>query len=153
MDVVNNETMTPHQQIDFIFLHLKEKIQYGGSYGYNNLWFRVEKTPETKINKTLFNEIIERLKQDNLITETKLEDAQPVYHITFKGLLFDGYEKEYELARQEKERLERIEDETLNVSRRMNRLTWIIMIGTAIAALYYLLEILNHWLNIYPKSK
>lgn len=87
--------MTSLEQIDFVFFFIRDKIQVGGNWGYNNIWNHVEKTTEAKINKTLFNEIIAKLKEDGLVTEVILEAAQPTYHVTFKGLIFDGYNKQW----------------------------------------------------------
>ncbi len=87
--------MTPLEQIDFVFFFIRDKIQVGGNWGYNNIWNHVEKTTEAKINKTLFNEIIDKLKEDGLVTEVIQEAAQPTYHVTFKGLIFDGYNKQW----------------------------------------------------------
>lgn len=144
--------MTPYEQIDFVFFYLKEKIQYGGSYGYQNILNRVIATPEANIKVTLLNEILLRLEQDGFITKSIIPNAQPVYQITFKGLLFDGYTKSHQ-ALNEKERFENyVQSQNIKNGKYLNRLTLILAIVTGIAAVYYILEILNHWFCIYPRK-
>ena len=143
--------MTSLEQIDFVFFFIRDKIQVGGNWGYNNIWNHVEKTTEAKINKTLFNEIIAKLKEDGLVTEVNQEAVQPTYHVTFKGLIFDGYNQQWFDSQKENDELKSLR-QTSNVnSLKMTRLTKWVMFGTSIAAIYYLLEILNHWFCIYPK--
>lgn len=141
--------MTPLQQIDFVFFYIREKISIGVHWGYFNIWTHVQKTPETKINQTLFDEIILKLKEDGLLTEINNLGSQPTYHVTFKGLTFNGYVSEQQTLQMERERLRILDEKTLKLTSWTTRLTWIIAIGTFVAAIYYLLEILNHWICIY----
>ncbi len=144
--------MTPLEQIDFVFFFIRDKIQVGGNWGYNNIWNHVEKTTESNINKTLFNEIINKLKEDELITEVDQKDAQPTYHLTFKGLIFEGYKQQWSDLQKENNEIKSLRKTSNINSLKMTRLTRWVMIGTSIAAIYYLLEILNHWFCIYPKK-
>jgi len=144
--------MTPLEQIDFVFFYLKDKIQAGGSWGYYNISNYIDKCPETKINKVMLTEIVQKLKDDGYITEKQMPEAQPVYHVTFKGLIFEGYTKEYETSMKETVWLKNIQIQTLTTSRKLNILTWIIAIGTGIAAIYYILEIFSHWFCIHTKN-
>jgi len=144
--------MTPLEQIDFVFFFIRDKIQVGGNWGYNNIWNHVEKTTEAKINKTLFNEIINKLKEDELITEVIQEAAQHTYHVTFKGLIFEGYKQQWSESQRENNELKSLRQTSHINSLKMTRLTWWVMIWTSIAAIYYLLEILNHLFCIYPKN-
>lgn len=143
--------MTPYEKIDFVFFDLKDRIQAGGKWGYHTLWHRVQKSPEKGINKTMFDEIIRKLKADDYITETPTDDGQPVYNITFKGLLFDGYGEEQGEAQRENTRLKFLEDRTLLIAERVKTLTVWITVATVIASLYSLLEILDKLFCIYPK--
>jgi len=142
--------VTPLEQIDFVFFYLREKVTSGGHWGYQNIWFHVKGASETGINKTLLDEIIVKLKDDGLITEINNLDSQSTYHVTFKGLTFNGYASEKQSLQAEKERLKILDEKTLKLTSWTTRLTWIIAIGTFVAAIYYLLEILNHWFCIYP---
>jgi hypothetical protein len=142
--------MTPLEQIDFVFFYIRDKITTGADWGYFNIWIHVKKTPETGINKTLLDEIIFKLIEDGLLTEINNLGGQKTYHITFKGLTFNGYVSEQSSLQMEKERLKILDEKTLNLTSWTTRLTLIIAFGTAIVAIYYLLEILNHWLCIYP---
>lgn len=130
--------MTPLEKIDFVFFHIKDKIQVGGYWGYHNIWNYVKATSKADINETMFNEIIQKLKDDGYITEKQIPDAQPVYNLTFTGSLFDGYNKN--------------QVKIQKLSRETRFLTVVVSIGTGVAAIYYLFEILNHWYYIYPKK-
>lgn len=141
--------MIPLDQIDLVFFHIRDKIQTGGNWGYNNIWNFVEQTSEAKINKTLFNEIIKKLKEDELISEIIQEGYQSTYHITFKGLIFEGYKQQWTDSQLEKDELKSLRHASHINSLKMTRLTRWVMIGTSIAAIYYLLEILNHWFCIF----
>lgn len=124
--------MTSLEQIDFVLFYIKEKIQYGGSYGFKNIWFHVEKTPETDITTpTLLKEILKRLLDDGFITETTHPEAQNVYHLTFKGVLFQGYKKE-----------------AFN-KRVKNTLYIVSLVAVIIAGLYYSLEIYKSLIQLF----
>jgi hypothetical protein len=126
--------MTPFEKIDFVFFYIKDKIQVGGHWGYNNIWNYVERTPEIGINKIMFDEIIKKLKEDGYITEKNIPEAQPVYNMTFKGLLFNGYNQEYKET-------QKLQQNVASLSSRTFWLTVVIALGTLIAAIYYLIEI------------
>jgi len=147
---INRKQMTPLEQIDFVFFYIRDKIQVGGDWGYNNVWNHVEKTTEANINKTLFNEIINKLKEDELITED-IGGPQLTYHVTFKGLIFEGYNLQWSNSQREINELKSLRTSSQSNSEKMTKLTNWVMIGTTIAALYYFLEILNHWFCIYSK--
>lgn len=132
--------MTPLEKIDFIFLYLKEQTQYGGSWGYQNIENRVLKTPEAEISITMLKEILERLKRDNLITESLSSQSQPVFHLTFDGVLFDGYQKQKLENQKEQERTKFLAEKMVNLSARMTRLTFWIMFGTLMMAAYAIFQ-------------
>ena len=132
--------MTPLEKIDFIFLYLKEQTQYGGSWGYQNVENRVLKTPEAEISITLLKEILERLKRDNFITETPVTSGVSVYHLTFEGVLFDGYQKQKLENQKEQERIQSLAEKTVNLSERLTSLTFWIMFGTLTMAAYAIFQ-------------
>lgn len=153
--------INPYKQIDAIFFYIKKKIALGASINSEYIWnLFVDKTPELEINKLMFSEIISKLIEDGYITELrKANEGQDVttYHVTFKGQIFEGYESQQKLLNEQKARLADLEnrsrefqDETTNNAKRLNVLTVILALGTSIAAIYYLLEILNNWVRIYP---
>ena len=80
--------------------------------------------------------IIRKLKKDGYIEEL-IFDEVPHYYKTFDGSLFreqGGYYKRNEL-----------ENSTLKMHKTTFFLTWILAIGTSVAALYYLSELLIKW--------
>ena len=115
--------MKPLEQIDFVFFYIKEHTQSGGSVSEFAIKDRVERTPEKNITPTLLKEIINRLKTDKFITDVILPETQPIYNLTFEGVLFRGYEKE-----------------AFN-KRIKNILYSVSLIAVIIAGLYYLIEI------------
>lgn len=119
--------MTPLKQIDFVFFYLKEKIQVGGSWGYQNIWSYVERTPETGITTpSLLRDILNRLVDDDFITETILPESQPVYRLTFKGALFVGYNK-------------------TEFNEKVKNILYIVsLVAIIIAGIYYALEIYKY---------
>lgn len=139
--------MTDLEKIDFVLTFIKIKMEVSAYWGYGIIWTHVEKTTELKINKTLFDEIINKLKEDCYIVDNETKDA---CRVTFKGLTFNGYVSEQLSHQEENARLRTLEEKTLKLTIWTTRLTWIIAIGTFVAAIYYLLEILNHWFCIYP---
>jgi hypothetical protein len=103
--------VTPFEQIDFVFLYIKEHTQYGGSIGYHNIENYVNATPEAGITITMLKEILKRLEDDSYITVRTPEESQTLYHTSFNGLLFDGYKK----AKKKRDR-EAIFQRRLNIS-------------------------------------
>ncbi|MDO9614356.1 MAG: hypothetical protein Q7J86_07490 [Bacteroidota bacterium] len=128
--------MTPLEKIDFVFFFIKDKLKVGGQWGYNNIWNHIEATKDVEINKTMFDEIIKKLKIDGYIVEAEINGSQLVYNLTFVGLLFDGYNS----AQKEIHKLQK-----------QNRiLSWLLVFLTGVSAIYYIFEILNHYFCIYP---
>jgi len=128
---MNSFLMTPLDKIDFVFFYLKDKIEIGGSWGYYNIWNHVEKTPTTGIaSQKLLREILTRLTEDGFITEITQPEAQSTYHLTFKGVLFQGYKKK-----------------ALNTKIK-NALYLASLVAVIIAGLYYLLEIYKDIIEI-----
>lgn len=153
--------MTPYQQIDFVFFYIKDKEQFSASFSTEYIWnLYVSKTLEAGINRMIFDEIIKQLVADGYITELPLSDSpQRMYHVTFKGRSFNGYVEQQTILVENQKRLKALESANLlyqsnsvKNSRNLNYLTIILAIGTSIAAAYYILEILNHWICIYPKK-
>lgn len=151
-------TIDAAKKIDFIFFDFKKKATHGIGISRDYIWnFLVSKTPELEINKTMYDEIIRKLVEDGYVREELAAGSPPTYHLTFNGLSFKGYEEEVNTQNAEKTRLGNLESENqlfqregLNNARRMNLLTLILAIGTGIAAVYYILEILHHCWKIYP---
>lgn len=137
--------MNPLEKIDFVFLFIKDKINVGGNWGYGHVWSHVEKAEEYEINQTLFKEIISKLKEDGLITEVDNYSTAPTYHVTFKGLVFDGYVAERERLDTEKLRLRDLDYKNQKLSHALNKLTCFIAIGTVVAAIYYLIQIFEYF--------
>jgi len=151
--------MIPLEQIDFVFFFIRSREQLSASWSNEYIWnLYISKTPEAGINRTLFEEIIKQLVEDDYIREAPINDSpQKTYHVTFKGRLFKGYVAYQNSLEENNKRISDLEKEnrkfqemTLKNSRYLNRLTFILAFGTGIAALFYLFEILNHWLCIYP---
>ena len=139
--------MTPLEKIDKILYFLKERSDIGAGFSREYIWnLYIEKTPELKINRHLYDEILKKLVEDGYIRETKNSMDQPVYYTTLKGLSFDGYQN--------------IELEVLKLKKKSDLLadrsivlTALVALGTLVSAVYYLLEILNHFYQIYPLPK
>jgi len=144
--------MNPYNQIDFVFSFLKQRSNLSADFGKENIWSHIERTPEMEINRQVFEEILQRLLDDGYIKETLRTDSQATYHLTFNGRIFEGYFNRNESLNEEREWVKNLQVQTLNNSRMLNLVTWIIAIGTLFAAIYYILEILNHWFCIYPKK-
>ena len=145
--------MNSFKQIDFVLSYLKERSELSADFAKENIWNYIRQTPEIGINKQIFDEILQRLVDDGYIKETIREKTQPIYHLTFNGRIFEGYLNRNISLNQEREWLKHLQILTLNNSNKLNLITWIIAIGTLIAAIYYILEILNHCYAIYPVKK
>lgn len=133
------------EKIDFVFEYIKSKKDLDAVFGYVNIRTRVDRTPELGITTQMLNEIIKRLVKDGYIVEQKRPNEQNVYSITFDGLIFEGYVHENASIRKEQERLRTLENHQLELSKRMNFLTSVMAVGTTVAAIYYLIEILKHF--------
>lgn len=136
--------LNPLKQIDAVFLFLKERMQHGGFYGYNNLKNHFDKHPELNITITLLQEILKRMVEDGYITKGEQPNSQPCYRLSFQGLLFDGYEKEKEKRDERAEWEIQTTKQLVKNGKTLNRLTWILVIGTSISAVYYLMEIFRY---------
>lgn len=95
----------------------------------------------------MFKEIIQKLKDDGYITEKQFPDAQPVYNLTFTGLIFDGYNQEH----QQQKDIQKLQQTVFSLSQYTFWLTVVIALGTFVAAVCYSLEILNHFFCLYLK--
>lgn len=151
--------MNPFKQIDFVFFILKERSELSADFSKEYIWDHIKQTPEIEINRQKYEEILQRLLNDGYIKETIKPETQPTYHLTFGGRLFPGYEKEEETLNQNQHKLEALEkansdfqNSSTMSAKKLNLLPLILAIGTLIAALYYVFEILNHWFYIYPEK-
>lgn len=111
-----------------------------------------------------YNAIIQKLVDDGMLSEKDAFDLPPEsrpeeYNITFKGRLWfeaGGYQGERNRLNAENTRVNTVEKRQRAYESNMVLLTWILAIGTSIAALYYLLEIQkNHsdfWNKYYPAA-
>lgn len=144
--------MNPYNQIDFVFLFLKERSELSADFSKEYIWNQIKQTTEIKIDKQVFEEILQRLLDDGYVKEILKPETQPTYHLTFNGRIFEGYFYRNESLNEGREWVKNLQDQTLKNSKWLNRLTWIIAIGTLFSAIYYILETLNHWYCIYPKK-
>lgn len=132
------------KKIDFVLNFFKSKQDLDASFSYTIIENHVKRTSELKITVTMLREILKKLVNDGYITERKQEEGyQSIYHVSFEGLVFEGYVHENEANHKEQERLHTLENRQLALSRRMNALTAIVAVGTIVAAVYYLMEILK----------
>lgn len=141
------------KQIDTVFFYFKEKSQVGGYFDYQDVWEHVQNIKAGITDQAKLNTILARLKEDGFISggDRLNSMSTPTYSISFKGLLFDGYENERTLAIQKNTLLEQQVTRTSEISElnaklavRSYRLTLILAIGTSIAAIYYLMEIAKY---------
>ena len=102
---------------------------------------------EGGISEREVNSILNQLEDDGYIAshgsiESGVQGIVKSYQITYKGnlyLLNGGYKQTFN-----------DKNELRELNRSNKRLQFIIAFGTSIAALYYLLEILNHLFKFYP---
>ena len=123
---------------------VKSKMENSAYWGYGLIWNHVEKTTELKINKTLFAEIINKLKEDGYIVDNETKDS---YRVTFKGLIFKGYVLT-ELDNQEEiQKLKNLRQRTVDLQKQMNRLTGWIVFGTLATVVIGILPLLKEYLK------
>ena len=139
--------MTDLEKIDFVFFYIRDKIKVGGNWGHNNIWTHVEKTPEAEINYTLFTEIINKLKKDGLLIENTPRDSQWTYHVTFEGLIFQGYVNKYSEDQKESQEARNLRQVTVDLQKQMNRLTGWIVFGTLATVVIGILTLLKDYLK------
>ncbi|MDQ2718200.1 MAG: hypothetical protein M3Z26_00360 [Bacteroidota bacterium] len=146
--------MTPYEQIDLVFFYIKNKEELSASFSTEYIWnLFVSKQSDSGINRTMYNEIIKQLVEFGYVAELSLSDtSQKLYHVTFKGRLFNGYVEQQVSLSENNKRIMALENanqkfqiESLRNSHNLNSITWILAIGTTFAALYYLLEILCYF--------
>jgi hypothetical protein len=131
--------MTPLEKIDKILNFLKERSDLSASFSKEYIWnLYISKTPELKINRQLYDEILKQLIEDGYIRENKTEDSQPNYHLALKGLIFDSYQN------QELE-IQKLKSTTQKLTYRNYVLTALIALGTLIAAWYYLTQLWDYY--------
>jgi hypothetical protein len=96
------------------------------------------------------DQVFDKLQKDGYLAFIKgtSKDDPDSYHITFEGQLFEGYLAQYRNKMENSNRIKNLENSTLENAKKLNTLTTWIAIGTIIAAVYYLIEIYNHF---YPK--
>lgn len=85
--------LTPLEKIDQVLDFLKAKSDLSASFSKEYVWnLYIEKTPELKIHRQLYEEIFKKLIEDGYINENKTTGSQSTYHLTLKGLAYDGYQ-------------------------------------------------------------
>ncbi len=92
-------------------------------------------------------EILEQLTIDGYLIENKEREWDKIYSISFKGKIFSkngGYSELERTKNAENIRVGNVEKRQRAYESNMVRLTWILAIGTTVAAIYYLLEIIKH---------
>lgn len=123
---------------------IKSKMENSAYWGYGLICNHVEKTTELKINKTLFAEIINKLKEDGYIVDNETKDS---CRVTFKGLIFKGYVLT-ELDNQEEiQKLKNLRQRTVDLQKQMNRLTGWIVFGTLATVVIGILPLLKEYLK------
>ena len=146
--------MTPYDKIDLVLFFIKGKEELSAKFSIEYIWtFCVSKEPSYHINRTMFEEIIKQLVEDGFIADLSILDSpQKFYYVTFKGRIFNGYVKQQESLEEKNKRILTLENanqkfqiESIRHSRNLNRITWILAIGTTFAALYYILGILCYF--------
>jgi hypothetical protein len=139
--------MTILEKIDYILNFLKSRQDLSAQFTKEYIWnFYVSRTPELQINSQLYNEIFVTLLDNDLIRENKQEGFPSTYNVTIKGLSFSGFHQAQLQSDRDKANLLLLNKRTLMVN-----LT--IALGTLIAGLYYILEILDKFFHIYPCKK
>jgi hypothetical protein len=84
-------------KLDKVFFWLKNRTDLGAYWTKEYIWtFYIEREKESGINHQQFDEIFERLLQDDLIRKRNVEEAKPTYHLTTNGYEFIGYKNEKE---------------------------------------------------------
>jgi len=86
--------------------------------------------------------IIDKLKRDVYIIES-INYLGIFYAATFDSFMFLGYEKEYIFKLSENNRLGKLETAQMENQEKMTWLTTLVAVGTLIAAIYYLIEIIK----------
>lgn len=137
--------MTSLEKIDKILNFLKERSDLSASFSKEYIWnLYVNKSPELQITRQIYDEILTKLVEDGYVREEIQKDSQPFYHLTMSGYLFEGY-----LSSQKE--TQKLQQTAISLSQRTFWMTVVIAFGTLVAAIYYLLEVLNHFFCIYPK--
>lgn len=137
--------MTPIEKIDTILIFLKERADLNASFSKEYIWnLYVKKMPELHITRQIFDEILNKLVEDGYVKKELRENSQPTFHLTMSGYLFDGYLSS-------KNEMQKLQQTAIFLSKRTFCMTVVIAVGTGIAAIYYIIEILNHFFCIYPK--
>ncbi len=130
--------MTIIQKLDGVLYHIKTGCEFDSAITFTSIYQSLgEKYPE-QIDKSELSRILRKLENDKYI-EIRNTDAEIFYYISTDGSYFvevGGYEQE----RDEKGRVKNLEKKNF-------RLTYILVFGTTIAALYYLNELCSkyHW--------
>lgn len=116
------------RKLDCLLQECKDELsRHRTEEDWHNISVRICDNPNAKKDNPLFLMYLNKLKEDDLI-----EKNETGYVATFKGLFFKGYEK---TKKEEK------------VSKNLQTVqTWAISIGTAIAGLYALVQIMQNFL-------
>lgn len=122
------------KQIDFVLDYIKENAPQFELLTTDKVVQYIRANGETiEIDRHKFNQIIDRLKEDELI-EVKGPDNRQYYNITFKGSIFIGYEQT------EKDRVKSYLQAKAN-QKAILYLTLVIAVGTSVAAAYYFYQL------------
>lgn len=136
-------------KIDHVFLKLKEQTNLSASVNYNYIKnLIVDNHPEYNIDALTLSNIIAQLIKDEYLSVQKAtnKDEEDMYYVTFQGQLFEGYLAQYRNKMANSNRIKKLEDLTLENAKKLNTLTTWIAIGTIIAAVYYVIEIIKNFL-------
>lgn len=137
--------MEPLQKIDAVFFFIKKSSDVGAMINDNYIWgMYVNKTSELEISRLMLIEILQKLVEDGYVRRVDHPDGgSSTYHITFKGLIFEGYEKERENLNRERDAIRNLERANARRSNDLNQMTAFIAFGTIMAAAYYWIEIVR----------
>lgn len=137
--------ISPLKQIDFILNFIKTNSPYFDLLTYAKV---VQHTLDNKdsigITRVRFNQIIKKLEEDGFI-EIKSTEDKKYYNITFKGIVFIGYEQV------ENERIK----SDLQAKANQGAIFWLTLImalGVLTPAVYYLLEVVRNYYNPFLKT-
>ena len=140
------------QKIDHVFFTLRLLYHSGIGVEKEKLWELVTIKPNTHdINRILFEGIVNKLLEDGYIQKTtKHSNTHTIYNLTLKGTIFLGYVHQVKKENEEKIKIKELENKTeklqndaIENANRLNKLTFWLVIGTSIAAIYYIIEIIK----------
>jgi len=143
--------MTLYEKLDKILFFLKDRSDLGAYFTKEYIWIHyISLTPEFEIKQQLFDEIFERLIEDDLIRKRELEEAKPTYHLTTKGYESNGYVEGHRQKDENNKYQSHFQKKTLWASLSINKWTKWIALGTIALILVAVFSLVRDCSNI-PK--